>query len=422
VTSAKIALRIGHVAQLLRDAERPIRVLRTIAWPPEVKTRFFAARARALPRIHYQRIDPRPTLQATSEARRHVTGRGPIDHWLRRQIEAIEVAARMLGAMGTAEFSKRSRQLYGAPQDPLIDQVNRPLDLAVQLDRVLSGLTREDLGAPSLAPRSATQLAAHMRRAVKQFFGAHSPEVVIASDLAANVVAGPAVIRVRRGARFTDKEIEQLIQHEAYVHVATALNGRAQAELPILAAAHAGTTRTQEGLAVFAELISGSLAPGRFARLADRVLAIHMAMEGADFLDVYRFFLDRVDSADEAFENARRIFRGGVLTGGAPFTKDVVYLDGLLRVHNFLRAVVGAGRIDCLRLLFCGKLDIEDMPALCELAALGLCRPPVFLPPWAADLRYLVAYLAYSGFLNRVRLGTVRAHYDKLLANAPVVS
>ena len=34
---------------------------------------------------------------------------------------------------------------------------------------------------------------------------------------------------------------------------------------------------------------------------------------------------------------------------------------------------------------------------------------PRFLPPWAEDLRFLVSYLAYSSFLNRVRRGEVSA-------------
>jgi hypothetical protein len=121
----------------------------------------------------------------------------------------------------------------------------------------------------------------------------------------------------------------------------------------------------------------------------------------------------------QAFENARRVFRGGVLGGGAPFTKDGVYIEGLLRVHNFLRAVVQLGRIDCLHLLFCGKIDIEDVPALAMLAAEGLCEYPRFLPPWAADLRFLASYLAYSAFLNQVDMTAVRAHYADLLGCSP---
>ena len=41
-------------------------------------------------------------------------------------------------------------------------------------------------------------------------------------------------------------------------------------------------------------------------------------------------------------------------------------------------------------------MDIEDMPAITALAAQGLCVFPIFLPPWARDLRFLLSYIAYS--------------------------
>jgi uncharacterized protein (TIGR02421 family) len=252
-------------------------------------------------------------------------------------------------------------------------------------------------------------------------FGDQAPAVQVVDDLSANALAGPKRIRIRRGACFTDKDILQLIHHEAYVHVATSLNGIVQTDLRILGASHPGSTKTQEGLAVFAEFITGSMDIDRFRRLADRVIATQMAIDGADFVEVYRYFLDRVDSPEQAFESARRVFRGGTVNGGAPFTKDIVYLDGLLRVHNFLRAVVTSGRSDCLQLLFCGKLDIEDMPVLCELSAMGLCRPPRYLPPWAADRRFLLSYLAYSSYLNSIDLGAIRKHYVNLLETSPAV-
>jgi len=53
------------------------------------------------------------------------------------------------------------------------------------------------------------------------------------------------------------------------------------------------------------------------------------------------------------------------------------------------------------------------------LAAEGLCEYPRFLPPWAADLRFLASYLAYSAFLNQVDMTAVRAHYAALLGCSP---
>jgi uncharacterized protein (TIGR02421 family) len=139
----------------------------------------------------------------------------------------------------------------------------------------------------------------------------------LVDKLSANALATASTISIRRDARFTDRDASQLLNHEAYIHVATSLNGKAQTDLPILAAGHPGTTRTQEGLAVFAEIISGSMELDRMRRLADRVFAIQMAVEGADFLEVYRYFLERIGDPNQAFENARRVFRGGVITAGS---------------------------------------------------------------------------------------------------------
>jgi hypothetical protein len=55
------------------------------------------------------------------------------------------------------------------------------------------------------------------------------------------------------------------------------------------------------------------------------------------------------------------------------------------------------------------------------MAEAGLCKLPRYLPPWASDLGFLVAYLAYSRFLNQVDLDLIRKHYSALLGAAPIV-
>ena len=413
--------RISAVSRSLSEAEQPVRILRSLGWPLSVREGFFARNAEVLPEVEYAPFDPDPTLRAVDRAREGIRDSGAVDAMLNRHAAMIENSARMLAAIATPEFTVYSRNLYGGPRDPLLDAGTTSFELAVQLDEAIAALGSIDLGAPREPNRDAPFLARSIRKAVKGAFGDLAPKVQMVKDLSANAVAGPRRIRIRRDARFSDLDITQLINHEAYVHAGTALNGREQEGLPMLGKSHAGTTRTQEGLAVFAELISGSIDVDRMSRLAARVRGIDMAASGADFLEVYRAFLERGAAPMRAFENARRVFRGGVITGGAPFTKDVVYLDGLLRVHNFLRVIVSGGRVDCLRLLFCGKLDLEDIPALAQLTEAGLCRPPRFLPPWARDLRFLVAYLAYSSFLNRMNLDRIRAHYADLLAQTPVL-
>jgi hypothetical protein len=50
-----------------------------------------------------------------------------------------------------------------------------------------------------------------------------------------------------------------------------------------------------------------------------------------------------------------------------------------------------------------------------------MCRAPRFLPPWVSDLRFLLAHLAYSAFLNRVDLSRIREHYRRVLSETPRV-
>jgi uncharacterized protein (TIGR02421 family) len=417
VSRERDAERLTQAAALLRRAERSVRVLRTIAWPPDVAERFFARGGAELPEVSYQPLDPTPVLAEVEAANALLDGDDPPRHWLRRVAESIACGAYMLAEVGTKTFFARSTQIYGRPTRKLADGSMCALDLAIHLDETLDGFSDAELAAP-LPPRlDADAVAETVRRRCERHFGADAPIVEVVDHLSANALAGARYIRVRRGASFTDRDVVQLVQHEAFVHVATTLNGIAQRHVPVLASGHPGTTQTQEGLAVFAEFISGAMDPDRLRRLADRTIAIEMSIDGADFLDVYRLFLESRDDPTQAFENARRVFRGGVLRGGAPFTKDGVYIEGLLRVHNFLRAVVQLGRSDCLHLLFCGKLDIEDLPAITELAGAGLIAYPRFVPPWARDLRFLVSYLAYSGFLNRIDLTRIRAHYAEMLGH-----
>jgi uncharacterized protein (TIGR02421 family) len=430
---SSIHRRISTAAQALREAEQPLRILGLLAWPLDVRQKFLESGGREMPRVSYPAADTRAVDEALARARPLIAEAGPAREWLTRTADRIATASRMLRHLGEAEFHECSLALYGAPDQVLADTGRSPLDLARRLRTIIDRMSHIDLGAPADASATADEVARRMTAAVHKFFGDEAPAIEVVDNLSANATAGPDRIRIRSTARFTDRDVEQLVHHEAGIHVTTGLNGRHQTELPILAASHPGTTRTQEGLAVFSEFITGCMDVDRLSRLTDRVLGIHMACEGADFLEVYRYFLARVEheetpGADRelamrkvAFEQARRVFRGGILSGGAPFTKDIVYLDGLLRVHDFLRSVVAAGRADLLMLLFCGKLDLDDIPVLCELAELGLLKAPKFLPPWAADRRFLVSYLAYSGFLGRVRMGQVHERYSEILEKAPVV-
>ena len=414
--------KIRTACDLLYSASRSIRILSHLSWPLSVRKQFFANGCKVLPIVDYPKFEPRVFFEKLTIARNAFDCGTAVNGWLEGVAGKLETSARMLAATGTPRFHEHSVTLYGCPDSELIDDQNTSLGLAQQFDKLFNHFQGMDLGVEEHQNENAHSVAAAMDQAARKMFGDDAPEIQIVEKLSANALAGPRRIRIRKDADFTDKDLQQLIFHEAHIHVGTSLNGIAQPNLKILAAAHAGTTKTQEGLAVFAEFITGAMGLDRFRRLADRVIAIQMAIDGADFIQVYQFFLERTDDPVQSFENSRRVFRGGVLEGGAPFTKDGVYLDGLLRVHNFFRTAVACGRADCLRLLFCGKLDIEDFPVLAHLADQGICNPAKYLPPWAKDIRFLLCYLSYSSFLNRIDLTKVKKHYNAMFADLPTFS
>ena len=404
----------------LNLAAKSMRILSSVAWDEGQKDRFL--KDGKMPNPDYTPIDVSEPRRLIAEARKSIVGDHFVFEWLGRLAETLDRTTHLIDSRGTPEFYHHSAELYGRPTRLMLDKKTRVIDLARHMDGTLDGLDFSKLVVEGYETHlTAEEFAAELTEQLKPHFGDQAPDVELSDTLSAKAVAGRKRIRVRASAGFTERDIEQLLQHEALIHTATSLNGRAQPHFKVLGRAHAGTTEVQEGLAVFAEIISGAMDPQRFRRLSDRVIAIQMSIDGADFKEVFEFYNERLDDPDQSFENARRVFRGGVLTGGAPFTKDMVYLNGLLRVHNFMRTVVKLGRADLIRILFVGKLDIEDVPALAQMAASGRLRAPEFMPPWAKDLRFLVSYMAYSGFLNQVKMPGFQTYYEAELEDVPVV-
>jgi uncharacterized protein (TIGR02421 family) len=413
--------RYRKVSRHLHKAGKSMRVLSRLNWPGEIRDSFLAGGAKRLPQVAYEAFDPSPSYEGVAAARALLKPGSTIDDWFEREAAAIEATARMLASTGTPEFHAASAELYGVPTRTLPGDDATPLALAEQVQRNIAELTATRLLAPAVRDQTAEQVAAVLEPAVREHFGDAAPDISIVDELSANAVATASAIKLRRTAKFTRKDAAQLLNHEAYIHVATGLNGKAQPDLPSLALGHPGTTRTQEGLAVFSEFVSGTLELDRLKRLAERVLAVQMACDGANFIDVYRWFLERTPTPEQAFEAARRIFRGAPLEGGAPFTKDCGYLSGLLSVMALVRAAFAADRSDVLGLLFVGKLDLRALPALAHLRDSGLCRPARFLPPWALDPGWLLTTLALSTFMASVDLANTLELVRTALADCPRV-
>ena len=409
---------LREVSAEILDAQRPIRVLRAVAWADDVERRFFAAGAAELPRPEYRvPIDLHRSLERFRALKSRVGGGNEIERFLRETCESLATAARMLQAVGTKDFYFHSAELYGRPASVSSDRKTTNLDLARHFDQVIAGF----VGPPDEGDRptlSAEEVAAELGPRLAAFFTGHAIRVEVVDSIAANAVAGAEEVKLKRGVRFARRDVAQLEFHEGHVHVATAINGRRQPIVPFIGSPTPRTMRTQEGLAVLTEFLTQSTSLERLRRLSDRTLAIQMAEEGADFIQLYRFFLEHGHDEGAAFECARRVCRGGLCEGGAPFTKDVCYLDGLLRVNNFLRVALVEGQAEMVRLLFSGKVDVDDVPLLARLAREGLVSAPVYLPAWARDLSYLTAFMSFSAFLGECDLAVERRRFGDSVARA----
>jgi uncharacterized protein (TIGR02421 family) len=412
---------LSELSAEILEAQKPIRVLRHIAWGEDVENAFFASRGRELPRPVYR--VPSEVKEAGERFRvlkARITGDNAIERFLRDTCDSYATAARMLQSVGTRDFYHHSVELYGRPASLTGDRRTTNLDLAQHFSEVVEGVagtarvpSPDDellLSAEEVLPVLASRFAA--------FFPEHPIRVELADGIAAKAAAGVDGVKIKRDARFSKRDLLQLEYHEGHVHVATALNGRAQPRMAFIGYPSPRTTATQEGLAVLTEFMTQSTSLERLRRLSDRTLAIKMAEDGADFIQLYQFFLSHGHDENAAYDCARRVCRGGVLEGGAPFTKDVCYLDGLLRVTNFMRVALVRGHLEYVRLFFVGKIDLGDVPLFGRLVREGVLTEPRYVPAWARDLSYLTAFMSYSAFLGECDLSIERRRYEDLIAHA----
>ncbi|MGN6520218.1 MAG: flavohemoglobin expression-modulating QEGLA motif protein [Dokdonella sp.] len=396
----------------LVEATRGIRLLDSVSWPASIELGFIAAwkagRAK-LPEVAYPRLDfgdTRAKLDAISAA---ADAAHPVGDYIRRTAESWRVATDLLEAMGTPAVTAHSAKLYGLPGDRVPGATLTNVDAARHFiaiaDEYNSGAPLDEI--ETRIP--AELLRIELKQRLDGFFGVDAIRVEVDPELIAKAAAGATRIRLRSATTFSNYDRDQLLAHEAFVHSLTALNGRAQPHLKSLARSSPRITATQEGLAVFAELMSGSIDISRMKRISLRILGIDMAIRGADFIEVFRFFMDAGQSEIDSFTSAQRVFRGAPVGGGAAFTKDAVYLRGLLSVHTFFRWALKNQRMALCRNLFAGKFALHDVIALEPHFADGYIAQPRYLPPWVQHAHGLAGMLAFSLFANRIRVDRVEA-------------
>jgi uncharacterized protein (TIGR02421 family) len=403
-------------AEIVASA-KDVRILTTLQWPRSAIDQFLQSWRAGNPRIPGINLVPPEGLDDVIARMKVCMQRTPRDHPLGNVIWktawSYSTAAYMLQSMGTPDFTERSVELYGRPDRRWENQKFTDLSAAEFMLRTSSDLMQSCAVPDTDAGIDAQSLAARLRGRIDPLFTEDPIEVLVAPDLASKAAASSTRVRLRGDAMFSELDLDQLFEHEVMVHSATMLNGTHQPHLDVLGLGSPRTTRTQEGLATLAEMVTGSMDLLRLRRIALRVRAISLALAGADFIDIFRMFLDEGQSEEESAQSAMRIFRGGDPEGGGVcFTKDGVYVGGLLEAHTFLRTAVRDGRPELIPLMFSGRVTLGDVVVLAPLAEEGLVAGPRYIPNWASDLRRLTAYLTYSAFLTKIDLGKVELEHS----------
>jgi uncharacterized protein (TIGR02421 family) len=406
---------LRRLSDAIVHAQRPIRLLRAINWAPQVHERFFKSGARELPRPEYAALgfDPKAKIRELRGIRRQIRGHNPVEERLRRRCDEFILVVEMLAARGTRRFYELSRRIFGDPRDRFPDTNVDNLAIA----RLWASRPRardEELifSAEEAATRVAELCNPLLGGAVK---------VVVRTRLTANAAAGATRITLRKGARFSERGVRALAHHEGLWHVLTSMNGYRQPVLTVLGVGFSRHTESQEGGGILAEYLTGNVTDERYIELGERTIAIDMAARGADFLEVYRYLLARFPP-DKAARMSERVFRGGVLEGGAPFTKDAAYQRGYCRTFNFLRAALDQRDVDLVKAFLAGKMSVDDAELVRDLVDDGLCVGPVYLPEWFIDIDRLNAIVTHSVTMNRFDLPSVARYYARRRQRASLVA
>jgi len=398
----------------LVELARGIRVLTPLSWPADVQEPFLAAWRRGerrMPEVVYGHESQRERIAALEALASSLDVSHPMGRFLADTTRSYITVCWLLEHAGTPEMTEFSIELYGRPGDSLAGGRVNNVDAAQHFLEV-SALYKREWGLEPLDYCIPAHIVKdELGKRIAKVFDRHRIEITIDPHLVSKAAAGATRIRLRDATSFSEYDIEQLLQHEAFIHSLTAINGREQPHIKSLGLSAPRTTGTQEGLATFAELITGAIDIGRLERIALRIVAIEKALAGADFMEVFEFFLAAGQEDSESFNSAMRVFRGAPLSGGSAFTKDTVYLHGLMEVHTFFRWCLQHERLELCRYLLAGRMAIDDVIRLEPCFRSGLLSPPMYLPPWMGRTNALSGYLAFSVFANRIRIAELHEGY-----------
>lgn len=418
---------VHELSESIVAAQKPIRILDALKWDQSVEQYFFEHKFKKLPVIDHDyylkknplAFDPEKKKEEFHEIDRNIrrklgqySGVGSI---MQRMCYEYSRVVDMLDARGTPKFTEISQELYGSSEDAFHVGAPTLKDLATLVTTTLSKIkdkVKTDADVRRYTSEDAVEIL--RKRLANYFSEGDKIRVELSDGIIADAAAGADRIKIHEGLRLSLREIRTFEIHEGWVHLGTTLNGMAQPICTFLSKGPPSSTVTQEGLAIITEIFTFSSYPGRVRTLTNRISAVGMAEEGANFFDVFEFYREQGLDEDDSYQAAIRVFRGSVPHGG-PYTKDLSYSKGFILIYNFMRLAVQRGLVKRIPLLFVGKTTLEDLHILSDLMDEGIVTPPTYVPPQFADIAAVSAWMVYSLFLNRLDLKRLALDFKGIL-------
>ena len=270
----------------------------------------------------------------------------------------------LLADRGTPNFVLGSLQLYGRVDSKSVD-----VALAL-LERVPRRRKQETVGTVDAQAFAAyaTEELDYLRRTFPEI----KSRAIVRRDIVGLMVSRGNLL-ISKSTAIAPARVPASLAHEVGTHIITYVNARMQ-PFRQLYVGLPGYEEFQEGLACLAEFLAGGLDQFRIRLLAARVVAVRRMVDGATLIDVFRELTDvHRFTQRTAFGIAMRVFRGG------GFSKDAVYLRGLIRVLDHLKS---GGHFDQLLV---GKFNLQHVPIIEELQLRRVLGPPPLRPSYLDD-------------------------------------
>ena len=414
--------------------QAPIKILDTIKWPREIEDKFLAKQTKVLPEISTDFYDSIPLSFNTDKTQQDLKGlRSAIEKGLGKKdklgkilianVDQYRIVIDMLNNRGKPMFGKLSQELYGSASHKLHGDRHTLRQLGDRLSHIFSLPAARHMSKQHPKIITAPEAVNQLSQRLVNYFHDDKIYVKLSDGIVSDAAVGGDTVKINTRAMFSESDMNVYEVHEGWVHVGTTLNGRAQPHATWLSVGSPRVTASQEGLAVLMEMLTLSSNPGRARRISDRVSAVDMAEQGADFIEVYRYFRNLHLSSKDSYRVTQRVFRGGMVQGGSFFTKDISYVRGYVENINFIRSAISTGLPELIPMLFLGKLAIEDIPDLYQAYQEGVIAGPKYLPPMFADISGLYAWFGFASGIGNIDLKGVQRHFarsfDKVTIKTP---